>query len=48
MPREAPADPPLLAAALLEVVSAESPGPQFPGLAVGRLVAVLAGVQESQ
>lgn len=41
-PSEAPADPPLLAAALLEVVSAESLGV---GLAVGRLVAVLAGAQ---
>lgn len=44
-PSEAPADPPLLAAALLEVVSAESPGV---GLAVGRLVAVLAGAQEGR
>lgn len=47
-PCEPPADPPLLVAALLEVVFAESPGPQSPGLAVGRLVAVLAGVQESR
>lgn len=44
-PSEAPADLPLLAAALLEVVSAESPGI---GLAVGRLVAVLAGAQEGR
>lgn len=44
-PSEAPADPPLLAAALLEVVSAESPGV---GLAVGRLVAVPAGAQEGR
>lgn len=44
-PSEAPAEPPLLAAALLEVASAESLGV---GLAVDRLVAVLEGVQEGQ